>query len=156
LAYVLGEPDGTRVIVAPLKLNHPAVSVSNPLKYGPGGASAALSTPEQGNHYSLFGGAIGSRGGRGGRGPCPGHEPLPSALILGAMTASSDRGSKRNAHKERFARPSAARSCTTGPRPRMVDVCDWDFATDGKIAWLPSRPRRRPVGRDVRRRLLAK
>jgi hypothetical protein len=29
------------VIVAPLKLNHPAVFCSNPLKYGPGGASAA-------------------------------------------------------------------------------------------------------------------
>jgi hypothetical protein len=34
------EPDATRVIVAPLKSNQPAVFVSNPLKYGPGGASA--------------------------------------------------------------------------------------------------------------------
>jgi hypothetical protein len=38
---VLADPEGTRVIVAPLKFNHPAVSVSKPLKYGPGGASAA-------------------------------------------------------------------------------------------------------------------
>jgi len=45
LAYPLDEPEGTREIVAPDKLNHPAVSVSNPLKYGPGGASAAIHTP---------------------------------------------------------------------------------------------------------------
>jgi hypothetical protein len=31
-------------MVPPLKGNHPAVFVSNPLKYGPGGASAATHT----------------------------------------------------------------------------------------------------------------
>jgi hypothetical protein len=41
LAYVLSEPEGSRVIVAPEKLNQPDVLASNPLKYGPGGASAA-------------------------------------------------------------------------------------------------------------------
>src|SRR5438270_12661349 len=33
-------PDGTRLTVAPLKLNHPAVFCSKPLKYDPGGAAA--------------------------------------------------------------------------------------------------------------------
>ena len=72
--------------------------------------------------------------------------------ITGATTASSDRVSKRNAHKALRQAERRAITCEL-PGPRMVDVSDdWDFAKDGKVSWFS----RHPIDPRVRRRALSK